>query len=645
MFTDSPANLADLLDEMRLLPSAQLREVRGELQTQFPDPADLCQELVRRGWLTSFQQELLLSGNGRDLAFGPYILLARLGEGGMGEVFTARHQLLDRVVALKVMRGGCLTSGDERRFVREIQATAQLKHPNIVTALDANRFDGLFVLAMEYIDGSDLGKLVRKQGPLPVAKACEYIRQAALGLQHASERGLVHRDIKPANLLLTADGSHVKVADLGLVRLGRGAAETPLTRTGTMIGTPEYLAPEQANDSRHVDIRADLYSLGCTFYYLLCGRPPFTGDNVVATIYHHLETPPPPIQSLRPEVSSEIAAVVHKLLAKRPEERFQKPVDLVVELERLAKEPPTIPLARPDQSQKPSAIPAPVSSTRRRLVLVLALAIILLGSGYWIWQDTWRSGDSSAEPPFTNSIGMKFVWIDKKRGRPAPSAAGIRSFFWADRPTTVGQFKAFVQATRYQTEAEQDSRGALRWSKSKKDWEPDRQCTWKSPGWSIDDRQPVVCISRFDAAAFCYWLGRKEGRAYRLPTEAEWEAAIHTEESAGARTEGADPIETTNPTRLRDKNDRAGSSQSEATRHGDMPGTLWQWTADSFGPGDNREALDRGSPGLGKNSRGVVRGAAWEEAGRNSASPRLGLPVDCRRNDCGFRTVLDAGVR
>src|SRR5262249_44263302 len=159
----------------------------------------------------------------------------RLGEGGMGEVFKARHQLLNREVALKVMRSGCLTSADERRFVREIQATAQLQHPNIVSALDANRFEGVFVLAMEYVDWSDLGKLVRKQGPLPVGKACEYIRQVALGLQHAFERGLVHRDIKPANLLLTSDGSQVKIADLGLVRLGRGAAETPLTASGTTI--------------------------------------------------------------------------------------------------------------------------------------------------------------------------------------------------------------------------------------------------------------------------------------------------------------------------------------------------------------------------------------------------------------------------
>jgi serine/threonine protein kinase len=564
---------------------------------------------------------------------------------------------LQRIVALKVMRSGCLTSADERRFVREIQATAQLKHPNIVTALDANRLDGLFVLAMEYIDGSDLGKLIRKQGPLPVATACDYIRQAALGLQHAFERGLVHRDIKPSNLLLTGDGSQVKIADLGLVRLGRGAEDTPLTTSGTIIGTPKFLAPEQATDPRHVDIRADLYSLGCTFYYLLCGRPPFMEGNDMVLIYQHIENPPPAVQSLRPDVSDAIAAVVHKLLAKRPEERFQKPADLAVELERLSEAPPSVPIASTDKSQVPAAVAAPAmrQPARRRAPFALALAVIMLGSAYAIWHRAGPSPGSSAKPPLTNSIAMKFVWIDTgddpnqshramDDARPGQSANVARSFFWADRPTTLGQFKAFVQATRYQTEAERDGHGALRWSKSKNDWESDRQCTWKRPGWPIDDEQPVVCVSRFDAAAFCYWLGRKEGRVYRLPTEAEWEAAIHTQ-AGGIRTEGADAIESTGLTHPTEKRDRASSSDSEAAQRGDMPGTLWQWSADPFHSGNNREDLDRGSPVPGKSDWGVVRGQAWEKAGRKSASPRMGLPVDCRRNDCGFRVLLEAGVR
>ena len=163
-----------------------------------------------------------------------------------------------------------------RRFQREIQAAAALDHPNIVRAYDADQIGGTHLLVMECIEGAtDLAKLVKKNGPLPVAQACEYIRQAALGLQHAFERGMVHRDIKPANLLLTADGKTVKILDMGLARLDRpsadGEASSTMTQEGAVMGTPDYIAPEQAMESHTVDIRADLYSLGCTFYYLLTG--------------------------------------------------------------------------------------------------------------------------------------------------------------------------------------------------------------------------------------------------------------------------------------------------------------------------------------------------------------------------------------
>ena len=273
----SNSALLDALRQYRLLDAAQLEELEA-LAGRFPDPKALAGELIRRGWLTPYQANQIFAGRGCELLLGSYVLLERLGEGGMGQVFKAQNWKLGKIVALKLIRKERLAKPDAvRRFQREVRAPPRLcRHPNIVHAYDADEIDGTHLLVMEYVEGAtDLARLVKQNGPLPVAQACEYIRQAALGLQHAYERGLVHRDIKPHNLLLTADGQTVKVLDMGLARLdplpGDDRSAT-MTQEGAVMGTPDYIAPEQALDSHTVDIRADLYSLGCTFYYLLTGK-------------------------------------------------------------------------------------------------------------------------------------------------------------------------------------------------------------------------------------------------------------------------------------------------------------------------------------------------------------------------------------
>jgi serine/threonine protein kinase len=330
--------LVDALRQSRLLGPAQTEEVARTLQARFPDPQALAGELTRRGWLTPYQADQLLRGRGHELLLGPYVLLGPLGEGGMGRVFKARHRERGDVVALKLLRQERLGNPEAvRRFEREARAAAALAHPNVVRALDAGRVAGTHLLVMEYVEGAtDLGQWVKRHGPLPVPQACEYVRQAALGLQHAHERGLVHRDIKPANLLRTADGSLVKVLDLGLARLDRPAEEgeqgSALTQEGALLGTPDYIAPEQALESHAVDTRADLYSLGCTFYYLLTGRVPFPGGTLLQKLNRHQNQEAPAVEALRPEVPPGVAAVVRRLLAKRPEDRYRTPAELAAAL-------------------------------------------------------------------------------------------------------------------------------------------------------------------------------------------------------------------------------------------------------------------------------------------------------------------------
>src|SRR5262245_52974412 len=237
-----------------LLDSKQLEELAALPEAGQADPRPLAAQVLQRGWLTTYQINQVVRGRGKELFIGPYVLLEKLGEGGMGMVFKARHRHMGRVVALKLIKKERLANPDAvQRFYREARAAAQLVHPNIVLAFDAGQDGNTHFLSMEFVNGVDLARLVQRSGPLPVADACEYVRQAALGLQHAHGRGLVHRDIKPHNLLLTheqgpgkANEPIVKLLDLGLALQEGTTKESTLTDSGAVVGTPAFLAPEQA---------------------------------------------------------------------------------------------------------------------------------------------------------------------------------------------------------------------------------------------------------------------------------------------------------------------------------------------------------------------------------------------------------------
>ncbi len=256
-------------------------------------------------------------------------ILRELGRGGMGVVYLAQNTLMGRPEVLKVVSSELINRpGVFDRFLREIRSAAKLRHANIVTAYAALRIGESLVLAMEYVEGYDLAKMVKTKGPLPVAHACNFVYQAALGLQHANEHGMVHRDIKPANLILSREGKKavIKVLDFGLAKVtSEGQVDSGLTREGQMLGTPDYIAPEQIRDAQSADIRADIYSLGCTFYHLLSGRPPFRGDHLWDLYQAHFSLEAEPLNTMRPEVPDELAALVAKMMAKDPGRRFQTP--------------------------------------------------------------------------------------------------------------------------------------------------------------------------------------------------------------------------------------------------------------------------------------------------------------------------------
>ncbi len=320
-----------VMDDARL--NAYLDRLRAA-DTLPTDPIKLGERMVADGQLTHFQAEQLLQGRWKRFSIGKYRVLERLGVGGMGQVFLCEHKLMKRKVAVKVLPAA--KAKDEaalQRFYREARAVAAVDHPNIVRAYDIDDDDQLHFLVMEYVDGTNLYDLVRKAGPLPPLRACHYIYASAVGLEHAHEMGLVHRDIKPANILVDRTGV-VKILDMGLARFFNPDDDDHITKKfdENVLGTADYLAPEQAVDSSSVTIRADIYGLGGTFYFMLTGQPPFPDGTIAQKLMWHQSRAPRPISDYRPDVPPQLAAVVDKMLAKNPDDRYQTPTEVMAAL-------------------------------------------------------------------------------------------------------------------------------------------------------------------------------------------------------------------------------------------------------------------------------------------------------------------------
>ena len=369
---------------LRLLPPREVEALLA-LAPNPEDPVELLTHLVEQGVLTSFQAEQIRAGKARRLVVGSYLLRQPIGHGGMGHVYEAEHRLLKRVVALKLLgrvRRGRRHAALRRRFRREVEAAGRVRHPGFVTAYDAGEADGCFYLAMELIEGFDLERLVSDSGPLSVPLACEVVRQAAQALHHAHERGLLHRDIKPSNLML-ASGVRIKLLDLGLACLrdrSRSMDSQP-----ELDGTPDYMAPEWWHDRRQVDARADLYSLGCTFYYLLTGRVPFPGDHWAEKVLRHNLDAPLPVNYLRPDVPAEVERIVERLMARDKDDRYPSAAEVAADLAALGDRPapPEPPEIHPPPVETPKPRPKIIRFSLAGTIAVL-LGVLAAGGARWM---------------------------------------------------------------------------------------------------------------------------------------------------------------------------------------------------------------------------------------------------------------------
>lgn len=336
-----------MIDETELTAYLQRREQSPPgLPT---DPSEFASELVKDGILTDFQAEQFLLGKWRGFTIGKYKLLERIGVGGMGQVFLCEHMFMKRRVAVKVLPPAKAEQPAALgRFYREARAAGSLQHPNIVRTHDIDQDGNLHFIVMDYVDGSDLLRVVKKFGPMNVGRALSYVRQAAAGLDYAFRNGIIHRDIKPGNILVDRHGT-ARILDMGLARFFKDHADLLTLKFDDKIvlGTADYVAPEQVANSHTVDIRADIYALGASLYFLLAGHPPFPSGTVSQKLLWHRTKEPTPIKQVRPEVPDAVAVLIARMMSKDPKARYQTPAQVAAELEALV--PAEVPLPAPEE--------------------------------------------------------------------------------------------------------------------------------------------------------------------------------------------------------------------------------------------------------------------------------------------------------
>ncbi len=623
---------------------------------------------------------------------GSYRVLKVLGAGGMGIVLLAEDPLLKRPVALKVMRPELAADNTARqRFLREAQATAAIDHHHIIHIYQVGDEGGVPFIAMPLLKGEPLDTRLKRDKRLSIADAVTIGKQIADGLTVAHKNGLIHRDIKPANIWLSgepgasATGVIVKIVDFGLARAVAGD-DVHLTQTGAILGTPAYMAPEQAK-SEQVDFRCDLFSLGAVLYRMLTGELPFKGHDTMSLLRALEMDSPRPVQSLNADVPPVLAKLVMQLMAKELAQRPPTAKAVAEKLGEMAGDK-TVMLA----GVRAGSVSDENTFRRSRFRLVKTPAALLWSLRPWVFRrpglafavagvvlalllllislpfmsrkqdvasrEHERPENTELAKTFTNSLGMKFVLIPAGTFTMGSSPQEIdrclklidensweknhpllsegleheveitQPFYLGATEVTVGQFRQFVEANpQYEVGDE----------------------TWRKPGFDQSDYHPVVWVSWTNAVDFCTWLSEKEGKKYRLPTEAEWEyscrAGTKTRFSCGdEETEllryawiGANSQRRTHP---------VGGLKRNPWGLFDMHGNVWEWCADWFDPEYYKRSLRQDPQGPENGERRVQRGGCWLDYGRNCrAAFRVnGAPGD-RRDYVGFRVALVAGAR
>jgi formylglycine-generating enzyme required for sulfatase activity/tRNA A-37 threonylcarbamoyl transferase component Bud32 len=590
-----------------------------------------------------------------------YLVIEVRGRGGFGVVLKAFDEKLHRIVALKVLApqlAACPLA--RKRFLREAQAAAAIRNDHVIGIFAVE--DGPWpYIAMEYVDGPSLEEKIERDGPLPLTEILRIGQQTASGLAAAHQQGLVHRDIKPGNILLENGVARVKITDFGLAR---AIDDASLSQAGVVSGTPAYMAPEQA-DGAPLDHRADLFSLGSVLYTMATGKLPFHGLGSVAMLRSVVDKKSRPVREERPDAPAWLESIIAKLHAKNPDRRYQS-----------AREVATLLAQHLAALQEHGAAHVTAGARVRRVLAWLLTGLVCISLALALRHASTPA--PATDPPLAvaphdaaqarlhqerwaqrlktplelvNTLDQKLVLVPPgefimggddgaaRRAQPLHPVRITQPFYCGTHEVTVAEFRAFAEATGFQTHAEKDPLGGKIWRSDKRSTEQRPDINWRTPGFPQSDRHPACCITWDDAEAFCRWLTQKEGRPYRLPTEAEWEYACR----AGTTTPyhyGPAAV----PERM-SANVRStlpvGSFPANAFGLCDMHGNVYEWCLDGqrvYEPAaatDPRGPLDE--PRRVMRGGGYSSGASWAVTshGRSTAA------LDHAYAAIGFRVVLD----
>lgn len=635
----------------RLLNSGILTEqnLRAVEEAKIPhqNVESFIQDLIESKLMTKFQAEQIIAGIGESLAFGKYIIQEKLGAGGMGQVYKAYHPEAAKLVAIKViLPQGKLDAESIKRFEREVKASEKLVHPNIIAVLDSGRIDDQLFMVMELIEGKDLFELINEKGKLPVNEAVAYIIQAARALEYAHANGVIHRDVKPANLIVDSQGL-LKIVDMGLAKINAGENEdvvSLLTTNTAIMGSADFMSPEQTVSTKNVDTRTDIYSLGASFYFLLTAKVMYPQKTTFSKLIAHRQSPISPLKAVRFDVSQKLDDVYTKMVAKRVEDRYQSMKELILDLEALRKESGTQDRLKQDAALNPFQVNGvnfldldgisikPKKNegifANKKIALVCSGLLVVVGLVFvmlfitkntLVKNDLNNTNDSQEaflEPPFDNNQAHEAQQALAKTLGLAVEATVDLGKGVNLAMILIPQGKFIMGSTLSEPGHKDDelqhqvvfSRPYFigKYEVTQEQWET---VMGDNPSQTKGAKLPVTNVSWNDCQNFISKLNAKTESNYRLPTEAEWEYACRSGAKSAYSVGDKITKNDANYENVKGGAKPVGSYKPNAFGLYDMHGNVWEFCSDWYGPYSAGKSID--PMGVKNGHDHVLRGGSF----------------------------------